>query len=269
MLTMTVENAAPAHDRLTPFQVVTLVLSVGVLLLMFAQAALDFTPAHMRMVEAYDLVVCAVFFFEFLVRWHRAPSKLEFMKWGWIDLVSCIPVIDALRWGRLVRIAQILRLLRAFRSVRMLLIYFLRNERLGSISSVMAVFGLVVAFAAITVLHVEGDAPASTIKTPGDAFWWAIVTVTTVGYGDHLPVTAEGRLVAGMLMIAGVGLFGTLSGLVASVLVSPRTLNNVNELAALTHEIRLLREKIERLEEAAPPRPHHVSRASNEDTPPS
>jgi voltage-gated potassium channel len=126
-----------------------------------------------------------------------------------------------------------------------------------------------VAFAAITVLHVEGEAPASTIKTPGDAFWWAIVTVTTVGYGDHLPVTAEGRLVAGMLMIAGVGLFGTLSGLVASVLVSPRALNNVNELAALTHEIRMLREKIERLEEAVPPRPHHVSRASNEDTPPS
>src|SRR6185503_19606655 len=58
--------------------------------------------------------------------------------------------------------------------------------------------------------------PESNIKTAEDAVWWSVTTITTVGYGDKYPVTSEGRAIAMVLMLAGVGLFGTLSGLVAS-----------------------------------------------------
>jgi len=265
---MPVEPAPPAHDRLTPLQVVTLFLSVGVLLLMLVEASFDLTPPQHRMLQACDFVVCCVFLLDFLARFRRAPNKLDFMKWGWIDLLSAIPVVDAFRWGRVVRIVRVVRLLRAFRSTRTLLVHFLHHERLGAVGSVMAIFFLMVAFAAITVLYVEVDAPASTIKSPGDAFWWAIVTVTTVGYGDHLPVTPEGRLIAGLLMIAGVGLFGMLSGLVASLLVNPGVRQEETEITALTAEIRLLREKIERLESAVPRPSAPMATASDEDVPP-
>lgn len=59
-------------------------------------------------------------------------------------------------------------------------------------------------------------APESNIKTAEDAIWWAFVTITTVGYGDRFPVTTEGRIIAALLMTAGVGLFGTFTGFIAS-----------------------------------------------------
>jgi voltage-gated potassium channel len=190
------------------------------------------------------------------------------MKWGWIDLLSSIPVVDPLRWGRLVRVVRVIRLIRAFRSMRSLSIYFLRHEKLGSVGAVMTVFGLIVSFAAITVLYVEVDAPGSTIRSPGDAFWWALVTVTTVGYGDFMPVTPEGRFLASLLMIAGVGLFGTLSGVVASLLVNQEVRLEETEISALAREIRRLREKIENLEARLPARPTRPGLAADEDAPP-
>jgi len=68
----------------------------------------------------------------------------------------------------------------------------------------------------IAALHFESASTDGNIRTAGDALWWAIVTVTTVGYGDLYPVTVEGRVVAVVLMVAGVGTFATLAGALAS-----------------------------------------------------
>ena len=70
-------------------------------------------------------------------------------------------------------------------------------------------------FGSIAILQFE-QGPTGTIQSPGDAMWWAIVTVTTVGYGDTYPVSPEGRVLASVLMAAGVGLFGTFTAFIAS-----------------------------------------------------
>ena len=62
------------------------------------------------------------------------------------------------------------------------------------------------------ILDVERGVPGSHIQTPSDALWWGLVTVTTIGYGDVYPVTMEGRLVAGVLIIFGVAMISTLTG---------------------------------------------------------
>ena len=70
--------------------------------------------------------------------------------------------------------------------------------------------------------------------------WWAVTTMTTVGYGDRFPVTTEGRLVGVFLMIAGIGVFGSFSGLVASWFLSPRRQEvdaEIAELKAMLAEI--------------------------------
>jgi voltage-gated potassium channel len=72
-----------------------------------------------------------------------------------------------------------------------------------------------VEFASIFILIAEGGAPQANIHTAGDAIWWVIVTVATVGYGDLYPVTGPGRSIATVVIIAGVGLFGVLSGFLA------------------------------------------------------
>jgi voltage-gated potassium channel len=80
------------------------------------------------------------------------------------------------------------------------------------------------------VLLFEEKAKGSNIHSYPDALWWAIVTVTTVGYGDRYPVTAGGRAVAVVLMLVGIGLIGVLTATVASVFVKEHTDANKEEL---------------------------------------
>ena len=71
----------------------------------------------------------------------------------------------------------------------------------------------------IAVLDAEQDAEGANITTYGDALWWAMTTVTTVGYGDHFPVTFEGRLIAAVLMLVGIALVGVVTAALAAWLV--------------------------------------------------
>lgn len=137
------------------------------------------------------------------------------MRWGWIDLISCVPMIDYLRAGRLLRLIRLLRVIRAFRSTHRLIHHIFANRARGAFNSVVVLAVMLLLFSSIAILQVETD-PNSNIKTAEDAIWWAYVTITTVGYGDRFPVTTEGRLLAAVLMTAGVGLFGTFTAFVAS-----------------------------------------------------
>jgi voltage-gated potassium channel len=168
-----------------------------------------------RLLGYIDNFVCGFFFIEFCIRFYKAESKLQFMKWGWIDLVSSIPMIGYLRAGRLLRLIRLLRIVRAFKSTKHLINHIYSNKAQGAFTSVLTVALLLVIFSAIAILQVEKD-PNSNIKTAEDAIWWAYVTVTTVGYGDKFPVTTEGRIIAAALMTVGVGLFGTFTAYVAS-----------------------------------------------------
>jgi voltage-gated potassium channel len=162
-----------------------------------------------------DTFACAVFFLDFCVRFYRADSKLGFMKLGWIDLVACIPNLEVMRWGRMVRVLRVIRLLRGIRSVQKGLAILFQNRLQGGVVSVVFSAFLLVAFSSVSILVCERQGDAN-IKTAEDAVWWSIATITTVGYGDKYPVTTEGRVVGIILMVAGVTMFGCLSGLAAS-----------------------------------------------------
>ncbi len=90
----------------------------------------------------------------------------------------------------------------------------------GAVSLGLTAF-LLIAFSSISILVCERHGDAN-IRTAEDAVWWSISTVTTVGYGDKYPVTTEGRIIGMLLMVAGVGMFGGLSGLVAAFFLGAR-----------------------------------------------
>ncbi len=123
----------------------------------------------------------------------------------------------------------------------------LENRRLGTFSLVAFPSLVLVIFASIAMLNVETE-PESNIKTPGDALWWAVATVTTIGYGDKFPVTAEGRIIAAFVMVAGVGLFGTFTGCVASFVLKGKNEESAASMELLK-ELKLMREKLEAVEQ--------------------
>jgi voltage-gated potassium channel len=192
-----------------------LVLSIYVLGALVIDTLIELPSETSRLLNYIDNFVCIFFFIEFLIRFKNAENKLKFMRWGWVDLLSSIPTIDYLRAGRSLRLLRLLRVLKAFRSTKNLLNHIFANKVQGAFTSISIIAILLVIFSALAILQVETD-PNSNIKTAEDAIWWAYVTVTTVGYGDKFPVTTEGRLIASLLMTAGVGLFGTFTAFVSS-----------------------------------------------------
>lgn len=197
------------------FQLLILVLSIYILVSLALSTFFHPNSELQVLLNYIDNVVCIIFLADFVARFKRAPDKLAFMKWGWIDLISSIPTVDFLRVGRLFRVIRVIRLVRAFRSAKLLFEYLFYDRVKGTFSSALMIAVLMLIFSSIAILQVE-TAQNSNIQSAEDALWWAFVTITTVGYGDKFPVTTEGRLIAAALMTVGVGLFGTFTAMVAS-----------------------------------------------------
>lgn len=164
-----------------------------------------------------DWMIWGIFTAEYLVRLYLAPKRALFVRNNLVDLL--VVVLPLLRPLRILRSARFLRVLRAARAVNLLL----RSADAArdvltrrKIHYALAITGTVVVAGALLVESVERGAPDSNIASVGDALWWAVTTVTTVGYGDRFPVTAAGRGVGVALMILGVALFGFLAGNLAS-----------------------------------------------------
>jgi voltage-gated potassium channel len=240
--------AAFASREDASYLVFSLTLSIFALVLLAINTLSTLDPRTSEILDYFDNGVCLLFFIDFLLTWWRAEHKLSYMlKWGWLDLLSSLPMVDPLRWGRLARVFQILRVLRGLRSVKILTEFILSRRSESAFLAVALVSLLLVMVSAIGILQLENTSEAN-IKTAEDALWWSVVTITTVGYGDRFPVTTEGRLLATLLMIAGVGLFGTFSGFVASWFLKPAEEKRVGELEVLQQEMHALREQLATLQ---------------------
>ena len=101
--------------------------------------------------------------------------------------------------------------------------------------------------AALAVLDAERRNPEANISDFGDAMWWAVTTMTTVGYGNRYPTTGPGRLVAFGLMVAGIALLGTVTGTLASWLVDQVSRTEDREVSDLRTQIDVLNLKIDQL----------------------
>lgn len=222
-----------------------LALCVFALTALAVETLAPLTATTRQILEFADTAVCILFFGDFVLQLARAPNRWHyFTRWGWIDLLSSIPMVDALRVGRAARVMRIVRVLRGVRSTKLLASLVLGKRAEATFLAVSLVSLLLVVFASIAVLqfeHVEG----SNINTAQDAVWWSVVTITTVGYGDKYPITIEGRFIAGLLMTAGVGLFGTFSGFVASWFLAPAEKERESELHKLRTEIIAIRQMLD------------------------
>ncbi len=183
------------------------VLSIYVIAAISAPLIWRLSAEHLKVLAVFDHVVCGLFLVDFCLRLWSAERKLDYLRWGWLDLISSVPTFDSLRLAKLFRLVRLARLIRALKSARLLHAHLQRRLKDPFLVVAFVSFSVIL-FGALGVLYFEASAPGANIKTAEEALWWAWVTITTVGYGDRYPVTTEGRLLAGAVMSTGVGLFG-------------------------------------------------------------
>lgn len=221
-----------------------LVLCVAVLGALTVDATIELGDETRRLLSRFDFVVSLIFLFDFGLSFKRAENKARYMAtWGWIDLLSSIPAVGPLRWGRAARIVRILRVLRGLRSIRLITTMILARKRTSTALATLCILLLTLFAGSIAVLEFE-RAGGGNIVTSGDALWWAIATMSTAGFGDLYPITTEGRVVAAVLMFVGIGLFGAVTGIVASLLVEHDEEQHDRDEA----ELETLRERVAELE---------------------
>ncbi len=166
-------------------------------------------------------VLWAVLLVEYLVRLVIAPDRRGYLKRRWVEPATV--VVPPLQGWHLVGMEKMSLLLHEGE---------LRVEAIlkhHSLFRVLIAAAVTLMLGAWLVLLLEENAKGSNIHSYPDALWWAIVTVTTVGYGDRYPVTEGGRAVAVILMLVGIGLIGVLTATVASVFIKEHTDANKEE----------------------------------------
>ena len=184
---------------------------------------------------AIDSMLSLVFLYDFLRNVITSRNRLNYLKWGWLDLLSSIPFLPLLR---ILRVASIIRIRRYLMQVTGKSLLSTLGEKRGEsalLSTVVAIFVLVL-LASIAILNFEVDAPDGNIDDANDAMWWVWVTMTTVGYGDRVPVTSSGRFIGFILMTAGVAMVGVLTGYLANAF-SPKTAKREQQLDDIEREI--------------------------------
>ena len=234
-----------SRQRLNPWDWLVLVVAIVSLLLVILETFLHVPPAVLSVLRTVDTLSCLVFLADVFVRWRREKFTANYWRWAWIDVLASIPFEPAFRSLQAIRIYRFIRLIRILKKLSTLTSGTSLNEKLLALPGVALVMVL---FSTMLIVEVERSAPNATIRTGGDALWWALTTVTTVGYGDTYPVTAEGRVIAAVLMLVGIALFGSMSAIITSKLILPKETKDHEEMRremrALHAEIKELRDEL-------------------------
>lgn len=208
----------------------------------------NLSDSQAGIVELIIWITWGAFAVDYVANLYLAPQRGRWFLGNLHELA--IVILPVLRPLRLLRLVTLLRVLHRTGG----------NALRGRIVTYVLVSALFLVYAGgLAVLDAEENAPDSNITTIWDALWWAMTTITTVGYGDHYPVTAIGRLVAAGLMVGGVAVLGVVTASVASWLVEQVAVEtaadvDANEeplrknVARLADEVKLLRAQLSQKE---------------------
>jgi len=185
----------------------------------------DLSESSRRLLASIEVLTVAIFTVEYLLRVIVARQKLKFIFsfYGLIDLLAILPFyistgIDL----RAVRAFRFLRVFRAFKLMRYNLAITRFQKAFGSIREELILFfstaGLLLFFAAVVVYYCERNVQPEAFASVFHSLWWAVVTLTTVGYGDIYPVTVLGRVFTFIVLMVGLGIVAVPAGLMSAAL---------------------------------------------------
>jgi voltage-gated potassium channel len=191
-----------------------MVLALCVLPLIAVEHFAELRPRALEGLEATYALIWVVFLADYVIRLLLAPDRKRYFRTDWLEMVIVVLTVpvglnpfEVLRSARALRLLRVLRIgaVAARGAQRIVRLPRTQNSQLAV---GLATFTMLALVSSVLVLAVEEGRAGSQINTMGDAMWWAVATVTTIGYGDVVPQTSTGRVMAFVLMLAGVGLVG-------------------------------------------------------------
>ncbi|HEY9291104.1 MAG TPA: ion channel [Microlunatus sp.] len=203
----------------------------------------DLAPSWQRVCRITTVIVWVIFAIDYVARFVLAGDRRTFVKRHLLDLaVVVLPMLRPLRLLRLLTLFNILGR-NTGRSFRGRVAMF-----------VVAATSLILFVSSVAVLNAERGRDGANIDSFGDALWWSLTTVTTVGYGDRYPITLTGRCVAAGLMLAGIALLGVVTASLASWFLDRVTATEEAEaattekmVAALTSQVAELTDQVSQM----------------------
>ena len=175
-----------------------------------------------------DIVFLVLFSIEYTLRVYIEPRKQDFIFsfYGLVDLLAILPSLFLLPGFRVLRVLRFLRVFRIFKATRFILAVDRLTAALRQIQQeilALVILSLMLVYlAACGIYYFEREVQPEKFGSILDSMWWAVVTLTTIGYGDVFPVTPGGKFFTAFVALIGVGLIAIPSGLLASVLTEAR-----------------------------------------------
>lgn len=206
------------------YDIIAGILAVIAILIVMMELSNSFTEKELYYIHIIDNILYFTFTADYFIRFIVSKNKKTFFIYNIIDFIAILPFgfFNSFKYGRVLKLARVVTyLLRLIDDVKE--IVFTNNfiYALG-ITTVITIAG------SIGIYFLEANINNG-INDYGDALWWSIVTVSTVGYGDISVVTRWGRIVACILMVTGVGFLGMLTSTISTFFFNKHAQNLINE----------------------------------------
>ena len=209
---------------------------------------------YSSILELFNVFSIIVFSIEYILRLYvsdkshpsnsriKSAFKFIFSTYGLIDLIAILPfylpmvITMDFRYLRALRLTRFLRILKINRYTNSLnLIAEVIKEKKSELAATGFVTFLILLLASFTMYYIEGDKQPEQFPNILATFWWAVATLTTVGYGDVYPITGLGKLISGLIAIMGIGLVALPTGLISAGFMSKIENQKQNEKKTCPH----------------------------------
>lgn len=208
-----------------------MLLALGSVIIIVVDGHVSMPPEEQMLLQIADNVIWGIFIADYFIGLFLSANKSSYIKTHVLELIAILPFNAILKGLRVLRIFRVMQFARVLRIARMARIIAYFGRALGATNRFMTrhsfqyvliiTCGIVLLGSAMIIYFEKMDVE--------DALWWSFVTATTVGYGDISPRTVGGRIVASVLMLAGIGFIGVLTGNIASFFIAEDSTKSVKE----------------------------------------
>jgi len=220
------ESDTPAGKA---FDVALLFFIVGSVAVIFLESIPEYRSAYGRLFSRLEIFFTAIFTLEYILRLLAVPKPLKYMRsfYGIIDLAAILPTYLAILFPHLhfllvIRVLRLLRIFRIFKMVRFLSESLVIVTALWRARRKIFVFFfsvILITIVAGALMYVVEHQENEDFRSIPESIYWAIVTLTTVGYGDISPVTPLGKFIASFIMLLGYCIIAVPTGIVSASIV--------------------------------------------------